>query len=193
MCTGKQTQSCKQPWSICLLRTAVYFHRHGDLHRKTDPSMQAFMFMLIVVVMVNHCPSRGLHSICSQCTKQTIRNASLQSNTSTSWPAYFASSSAAGSAPFSGASMASAMRARSGSPAIRAGASSAALKAGSSSPVVRHVSDSPGLKAHPSNFAGAAPSGPGNRARSPSPAVRAVSGSPDFTSRAGQLNMHGLH
>ncbi|DBA77188.1 TPA: hypothetical protein ACH3X1_009762 [Trebouxia sp. C0004] len=114
-----------------------------------------------------------------------------QGNTSTAWPAYFASTSAAVPAPFSGPSMASAMRARSGSPAIRAGASSAALKARSCSPVVRHVSDSPGLKAHSSNFAGAAPSGPGNRVRPQNPAVRAMSGSPDFTSRAGQLKMHG--
>ncbi len=164
------------------------------MHRKTDPVMQAttVMLMFMLMVMVNHCPSRSLHSICSQCTKQTGK-ASLQSNTSKTWPAYFASSSAAVPAPFSGPSMTSAMRARSGSPAIRAGAGSAALRAGSSSPVVRHVSDSPGLKAHPSNFGGAAPSGPGTRARSPSPAVRAVSGSPDFTSRAGQLKMHAQH
>ena len=155
------------------------------MHGKTDPVMQAttVMLMFMLMVMVNHCPSRNLHSICSQCTKQTGK-ASLQSNTSTTWPAYFASSSAAVPAPFSGPSMTSAMRARSGSPAIRAGAGSAALRAGSSSPVVRHVSDSPGLKAHPSNFGGAAPSGPGTRARSPSP---------DFTSRAGQLKMHAQH
>ncbi|KAL0025387.1 hypothetical protein WJX79_002972 [Trebouxia sp. C0005] len=100
-----------------------------------------------------------------------------QGHTSTTWPAHFASSSAAITAPFSGPSMASVMRARPGSPPI---------KADSSSPVVSHVPDSPGLKAHPSIFAEAAPNGPGNTARSQSPAIRAVSGSPDFTSRAGQ-------
>lgn len=107
----------------------------------------------------------------------------MQGHTSTTWPAHFASSSAAITAPFSGPSMASVMRARPGSPPI---------KADSSSPVVSHVPDSPGLKAHPSIFAEAAPNGPGNTARSQSPAIRAVSGSPDFTSRAGELTVHGL-